>query len=86
MPFLPAVVTGNPPPVIQARDGSLGISANRFGFSFRGQSGQIVVVEASTNLVNWQPVQTNTVAGSPIQFSDPQWTNYPCRYYRVRSQ
>lgn len=72
-------------PAIHTGDGSLGVSANRFGFDVSGSSGQIVVVEVSTDLVKWQPVQTNKLAGVPMHFSDAQWTKYPCRYYRVRS-
>jgi hypothetical protein len=43
------------------------------------------VVEASTDLINWQPVQTNTLTSGSVYFSDPQWTNYPGRFYRLRS-
>jgi hypothetical protein len=45
------------------------------------------VVEACTNLSNpvWQPVQTNTFTAGTAYFSDPQWTNYPGRFYRLRS-
>ena len=47
----------------------------------------VVVVEAATNLSNpvWLPVQTNTLTGDKYYFSDPEWTNYPGRFYRVRS-
>lgn len=55
-----------------------------FGFNITGTSNLVIVVEASTNLVNpaWQPIQTNTLTGGTSYFSDPQWTNYPSRYYR----
>jgi hypothetical protein len=45
------------------------------------------MVEACTNFTNpvWQPVQTNTLTGGSSYFSDPQWTNYPARFYRFRS-
>ncbi len=44
-----------------------------------------VVVEACTNLAEgiWVPVGTNTLTGGSVQFSDPAFTNYPSRYYRV---
>jgi len=44
------------------------------------------VVEACTNFDNptWSPLQTNTLTGSSSYFSDPDWTNYPARFYRVR--
>ena len=47
----------------------------------------VIVVEASTNLANpvWIPLQTNTLNGSQVYFSDPQWTNYHGRFYRLSS-
>jgi hypothetical protein len=44
------------------------------------------VVEAATNLANpvWIPVSTNnTLTSGTNYFSDPQWTNYPMRFYRA---
>ena len=51
-------------------------------------SGQTVVVDACTNLLNplWLPQQTNMITNCMVYFSDAQWMNYPSRYYRVRSQ
>jgi hypothetical protein len=56
-------------------------------FTIPWSSSPTVVVEACTNLFNadWQPVQTNTVTGKEVNFSDPQSGNFPSRYYRVRS-
>jgi hypothetical protein len=62
-----------------------GGQTNQFGFNLNWACGQTVVVEASTNLVNWQPVQTNILTTGSAYFSDPQWTNFPGRFYRVRS-
>lgn len=31
----------------------------------------------------WTPVSTNTLTGGSSQFTDPQWTNFPNRHYRV---
>jgi len=68
-------------------DASLGGRANQFGFNLTGLTNQTIVVEACTNLFLplWQPIQTNTLTGGSLHFSDPQWTNYPARFYRVRS-
>ena len=55
-----------------------------FGFQFTGPVGQPVVVEASTDLMSWLPIWTNTFTGT-LHFSDPQWTNHPARLYRLRS-
>ncbi|HVM49879.1 MAG TPA: hypothetical protein VMU04_17755 [Candidatus Acidoferrum sp.] len=50
--------------------------------------GRLVVVEAATNpaQASWIPLVTNTLAADTWFFSDPQWTNYPARFYRVRSR
>ncbi len=71
----------------QTTDGSFGVQTNQFGFNINGSSNLVIVVEASTNLFNpsWQLVQTNTLIGGTAYFSDPQWTNYPARFYRFRS-
>jgi hypothetical protein len=74
-------------PQAQTSGGSFGVRTNQFGFDITGSSNLIIVVEACTNLVNpiWQPVQTNMLTGGSSYFSDPQWTNFPSRYYRLNS-
>jgi hypothetical protein len=76
-------------------DASFGVQANQFGFDVIGDDWTFMV-EACTNLINpiWSPVATNTVAGGLSSFnmaaegvsyfSDPQWTNYPGRFYRLK--
>ena len=66
---------------------SFGVRTNQFGFTITGTSNLVIVVEACTNLANpvWSPVGTNTLTGGSSYFSDPQWTNYPGRFYRLRS-
>jgi hypothetical protein len=44
-----------------------------------------VVVLASTDLLNWTPVITNALVNGTSAFMDSTWTNYPQRFYRVRS-
>jgi hypothetical protein len=70
---------------MQTTGDSFGVKTNQFGLNINWASGQTVVVEASTNLINWQPLQTNTLTTGSAYFSDPQWTNYPSRFYRLRS-
>jgi hypothetical protein len=74
-------------PQVQTRDASFGVRTNQFGFNINAASGMVVVVEVCTNLANpiWSPVETNTLTGGSSYFSDPQWTNYPSRFYRLRS-
>jgi len=72
-------------PQAQTSNGSLGVKSNQFGFNINWAGNRVVVVEAATNLANpvWVPVSTNTLVNGTSAFSDPQWTNYPGRYYRV---
>jgi hypothetical protein len=70
------------------RNASFGVKTNQFGFNITGSSNLVVVVESCTNLANpvWTPVSTNTLntfvgTNGTSYFSDPQWTNYPARFY-----
>lgn len=63
---------------------SFGIRTNTFGFTFAGASNMVVVVDGSTDLIHWDPLQTNSLAGGMCGFGDPLWTNHPARFYRVR--
>jgi hypothetical protein len=77
-----------PNPLILNNGPSFGVGTNGFGFIISWATNISVVVEASTNLVNplWSPMATNTLTTGASYFSDPQWTNYPGRFYRIRSQ
>ena len=72
-------------PLVLTKDGSFGVQTNQFGFNINWASGQQVVVEGSTDLTNWVPLQTNVLTTGTSYFSDTQWTNNPQRYYRIRS-
>jgi hypothetical protein len=74
-------------PSIQIGDGSFGVQNNQFGFNISGTANIPIVVEACTNLAEpmWVPLRTNALVGGVIYFSDPQWTNYPARFYRIIS-
>jgi hypothetical protein len=74
-------------PQVQTGDASFGVQANQFGFNITWASGMVVVVEAATDLVNpaWVSVGTNTLTSGSSYFSDPEWTNHPARFYRLRS-
>jgi len=69
----------------QVQPSSLGVQTGQFGFTITGKSNLVVVIEASTNPANptWSPLQTNTLSGNPLNFTDPYWTNYLSRFYRV---
>jgi len=72
---------------VQTGDASFGVRTNQFGFNLTWAGGRPVVVEACTDLTHpvWLPVKTHTLAGGSAYFSEPQWTNYSGRFYRLRS-
>ena len=81
-----------PYPVILTLPPYFGVQSNQFGFRVSWATNADVVVEAATNLTNpiWVPAGTRTLTMGvdPLTdgwsyFSDPGWTNYPARYYRV---
>ena len=75
-------------PQIQPASGTFGVNSNQFGFNVNWANGMTVVVEASPTLLGgtWTPLVTNTLSGASFYFTNPEWTNYPSRFYRVRSQ
>jgi hypothetical protein len=75
-----------PQPQILGAGSGLGPLTNGFGFTISWATNTVIVVEASTNLQNWTPVITNTLVNGTNAFGDSTWTNYPQRFYRVRSQ
>ena len=54
-------------------------SGDRFQLMITGVPGFNYALEASTNLVDWVPLSTNT---SPFTFADGDATSFPTRYYR----
>ncbi len=74
-------------PQVQTSGVGFGVQTNQFGFNITWGSDRVIVVEACANLVNpiWSPLQTNTLIGGSIYFSDPKWTDYPGRFYRLHS-
>jgi hypothetical protein len=79
---LPAVLWN---PEVQATPGVSNLQP--FGFTITAATNTPLVVEASTNLASnsWVVVQTAVLTNGSFYFCDPQWTNYPGRYYRIRS-
>jgi hypothetical protein len=65
---------------------SFGAMAGGFSFDIAGTSNLVVVVESCGDLARqaWVPLQTNTLGGGTLHFSDPQWARYPERFYRLR--
>ncbi|HSY19586.1 MAG TPA: leucine-rich repeat domain-containing protein [Candidatus Acidoferrales bacterium] len=74
-----------PAPQILGNGNGFGARSNRFNFTISWATNTSVVVEGSTNMFTWTAIATNSLAGGTNAFSDPSYTNYPCRFYRVRS-
>jgi sugar lactone lactonase YvrE len=74
---------GHPAPRILTSGPGFGFNGGQFGFNLTGPAGKLVVVEASTDLVSWQPLWTNTFTfPATLNFSDPTAMNYSARFYR----
>jgi hypothetical protein len=83
---LPTALWFLPNPLILTSGPSFGVQSNAFGFIISWATNLPVVVEACTNLANhsWSPLKTNALTGGWSYFRDPQWSNYPARFYRLR--
>ena len=81
-----AEVTPPPPPIATTLIGARKLGNGAFQFTYTNSSGPTGSVYASTNLANWTVVGTATQF-SPgwYQFTDPAATNYPRRFYQLRS-
>jgi hypothetical protein len=72
-------------PIIQTSNGHFGVRSNQFGFNITGTTNIPIVVEGCTNLANpvWTPLTNVSLTNGSFYFSDPQWTNYPGRFYGI---
>jgi hypothetical protein len=75
--------------ILQTRPNIIASSAyfdplNNFSFDVRGNSGSLVVVEASSDFAFWTPVYTSGIITNVTHFSDPQSPYCPVRFYRAR--
>ncbi len=76
-----------PNPVILNLPPTFGVQNSQFGFRISWATNASVIVDAATDPANptWLPVATNALAAGWSDFSDPGWTNFPARFYRLRS-
>jgi len=78
------VVVLNPPPPVLTVPPTQTLTINGFQFTLNTLSNTTWRIDASTNLLNWLPLWTNTADSSgTIPFTDPFATNYPWRFYRA---
>jgi hypothetical protein len=63
-----------------------GFTNDVFQLRFAGSTGSNYVLQATTNLIDWTPIATNTAITNHFNFYDANATNYPYRFYRVKKQ
>jgi hypothetical protein len=82
-----AIIADRPAKLWNALMQTSGVGLVGFGFNITGTAEIPIVVEACTNLANasWVPLQSLSLTNGAVYFSDPDWTNYPVRIYRIRS-
>lgn len=62
----------------------MGLSNGIFHFVINAPIGSNYVVQASSNLISWWPMQTNIISGTgSLLVTDPSMTNQSPRFYRV---
>ena len=74
-PATPTITTLQPATLTSAA-----CSGGQFSFTVAGLTGRQYVVQASTNLIDWDSVQTNT---APFLFTDTAASNFNQRFYRT---
>jgi len=65
---------------------SQGFSNGGFQLRFAGAPGGNYVLQASTNLLDWTSISSNTATTNSLNLFDLNATNFPSRYYRVLLQ
>ena len=70
-------------PSIVSSGPAFGFRGGHFGFGIAASAGKLVIIDASGDLANWQPILTNTVTAG-LELSDPQSGNDGHRFYRFR--
>jgi hypothetical protein len=83
----PTALWYQPTPKILGSGYGLGATSNGFAFTISWATNIPVVVEACADLANgnWCPLATNTLTSGTNYFNDSNSTNYPSRFYRIRS-
>ncbi len=84
----PTAEWSRPYPVILTTPRNFGPRTHGFGFIVSWATNLSVVLEGATNFASpvWVPLKTNALGGGWGYLFDPNWTNYPTRFYRVRSR
>ncbi len=72
------------PGISQFEFRSVNFTNNQAVLTLVAPSGTSYVIEGSSNLVNWAPLQTNTGTSAEAVFTDTQSANFKTRFYRLK--
>ncbi len=64
-------------------DSPLWLTSGKFAFRIVGYAPQGVVIQSTTNLVNWLPLVTNSLAGGQLWYTNSTAGSFPPRCYRA---
>jgi hypothetical protein len=78
------IITTVPTLLYVTTGAALGFTNGVFGFNLIGPTGSNVVIQASTDLQTWIPLQTNLLGTGPLYFSDTNGPGNVQRFYRAR--
>ena len=78
------IITAVPTPLLINTGAAVGFANGVFGFNLIGPSGSNVVIQASTDLQTWIPLQTNLLGSGLLYFSDAQSPANVHRFYRAQ--
>lgn len=70
-------------PAVPARLAPVILPDGRFALTATGAEGHPLIVETSTDLIQWTPLSTNVVINGTIQFEDPELPTTGHRFYRA---
>jgi len=81
-----SLLAGRPtvPWTVSSSGSTAGLVGGQFGFTITGPVGAPFVVDASTNLLDWSSVLPATMGNSGYRFTEPQWSSFNRRFYKVR--
>lgn len=63
-----------------------GMTTNGFHLQLSGPSGASYVIMASSNMVDWTPISTNSAPTGTVSFTDTNAVNLGFRYYKAVAQ
>lgn len=70
-------------PVIITTNSDFGFNSGQFGFDVSAGALQMLVINSSTDLVNWVPLETNVLHSPILYFSDPSGGSFNNRFYQA---